>query len=118
MSSPNQAPADLATVERWHSLKTWPRHFEAIAARRKTVEIRINDRRYREGDGLVLAEWDPDRTTYTGRGLLVVVGHVLTWDQCPGKGLYVGFAALSIVVVSKVNITPAGEIDREKPADW
>ncbi|WCR29734.1 DUF3850 domain-containing protein [Paenibacillus thiaminolyticus] len=46
-----------------HKLKIWPEHFEAVThpdpRRRKTVEIRKDDRGYCVGDTLHLQEWDP-----------------------------------------------------------
>jgi ASC-1-like (ASCH) protein len=45
-----------------HFLKTWPPSFELIRVGRKTHEIRsCDDRKFTEGDDVVLMEWDPAR---------------------------------------------------------
>jgi hypothetical protein len=86
---------------RWHELKTDPDVFDAVAAGRKTFEIRLDDRGYGEGDGLYLR-----RTRHTGRTMSVgmpleytgeeyrcVVTYVL---RGPVYGLADGWAILSI----------------------
>jgi len=52
-----------------HDLKSWPVHFVALRTRRKTFEVRKNDRDYKLHDRLVLREWNPSTATYTGRVL-------------------------------------------------
>lgn len=50
-----------------HFLKTWPEPFWAIHERRKTYEVRhTRDRKFQEGDVLVLQEWQPMFGRYTG----------------------------------------------------
>lgn len=44
-----------------HFLKTWPKFFEHVRARKKTFEYRKNDRNFQFGDYVILQEWDPDR---------------------------------------------------------
>ncbi|QJD54486.1 hypothetical protein P9A30_gp44 [Sphingomonas phage Lucius] len=51
-----------------HELKCHPHFFAAIAAGKKTFEIRRNDRDYRIGDMLNLREYDPT-FGHTGRRL-------------------------------------------------
>lgn len=58
-----------------HRLKTLPEYFEAVAAGRKTFEVRRDDRRFAEGDTLLLEEWDGSK--YTGRTVRVSVSYVL-----------------------------------------
>ena len=50
-----------------HDLKTWPEYFHQILARKKTFELRLNDRDFQVGDTLRLIEFDPCRVC-TGRG--------------------------------------------------
>lgn len=59
-----------------HRLKTWPVVFESIVDRSKTFEFRKNDRDFKQGDLVVLEEWEPDNQKYTGRTETFTVGHV------------------------------------------
>jgi ASC-1-like (ASCH) protein len=54
----------MATIRK----KIWPKWFNLIKKGRKTVEFRLADFRLKEGDVLVLEEWDPKKK-YTGRVL-------------------------------------------------
>ena len=47
--------------------KIWSEYFEAVASGKKKFEIRLNDFEIKEGDTLVLEEWDPKAKSYTGR---------------------------------------------------
>lgn len=47
--------------------KIWPEYFEAVISGRKKYELRLNDFEIKEGDILVLEEWDPKTQSYTGR---------------------------------------------------
>lgn len=86
---------------RWIELKTDPAPWYAVESGRKTFEIRLNDRNYQPGDGLLLR-----RTRYTGADMKAgkpleylgeplrrVVTHVMTG---PLYGLSEGWAILSI----------------------
>ena len=87
----------------WHSLKTDPCAFDAVAAGTKTYEIRFNDRLFAVGDGLLLrkttctgdeiAAGSP--LEFTGDELSCVVTHVLS-----GYGLTDGWVILSIKNIS------------------
>lgn len=50
-----------------HELKCWPQYYEALVCperqRRKSVEVRKDDRGYQVGDVLVLLEWDSERAS-------------------------------------------------------
>lgn len=59
-----------------HALKTLPPFFEEVAAGRKTVEVRRDDRGFQRGDLLRLEEYE-HATGYTGRLLIRQVTHVL-----------------------------------------
>lgn len=50
------------TSVKTHRLKCWPEFFAAIVAGTKTFEIRENDRDYKVGDALTLAEFIPHET--------------------------------------------------------
>lgn len=59
-----------------HDLKTWPVFFQDVATGRKPFEVRQNDRRFAVGDMLLLREWDPHRSSYTGRYTKRVVSYI------------------------------------------
>jgi len=48
--------------------KSWPEYFRLIQGGKK-IEIRLADFDLKEGDTLVLEEYDPDTNTYTGKKL-------------------------------------------------
>lgn len=51
-----------------HELKIMPQYFRAVLERRKTFEVRKNDRPFTVGDGVCLREFDPlSENGYTGR---------------------------------------------------
>ncbi len=57
--------------------KTWPEMFEAVRDGKKTFDLRLADWECKEGDILVLREWDPETKKYTGRVLEKKVTFVL-----------------------------------------
>jgi len=59
-----------------HLLKTWPEAFQAIVDKRKTYEIRVNDREFQVGDVLHLQEFNPETRMYTGRDEVRRVSHM------------------------------------------
>ena len=56
--------------------KTWPIYFEAILSGKKNYDLRLNDFDIKEGDVLVLEEWDPESKEYTGRKIEKKVTYV------------------------------------------
>lgn len=100
----------------FHELKCWPSDFMAVAHAEKLVEIRLNDRNYRQGDILALRCYVPTRDEWAARyderqfpyvnedfdlppgydlrrePFIVKVKHI--YD---GPGLEKGYVALSIV---------------------
>lgn len=79
-----------------HHLKIYSKYFEGIIEddpnKRKTLEIRRNDRGYQVGDKLMLNEFSFEKAEFTNRWALVQVTHCLS-----GKP-YVpdGYVAMSI----------------------
>lgn len=49
-----------------HVLKTWPEYYRPVMQGIKTFEIRLNDRGYRKDDVLILREYDPETSEYSG----------------------------------------------------
>ena len=47
--------------------KIWPEYFDDVASGKKKYELRLNDFEVKEGDVLILEEWDPKTKEYTGR---------------------------------------------------
>lgn len=56
--------------------KVWPQFFGKLASGEKTYELRLADWECKEGDILVLREWDPETKEYTGREIEKKVGYV------------------------------------------
>lgn len=57
--------------------KTWPEYFKDIKSGKKTYELRLADWKCKEGDILILEEWDPKTKEYTGRKIEKKVTYVL-----------------------------------------
>ncbi len=49
--------------------KTWPELFQKILEGKKTTDLRLADFEIKEGDILVLEEYNPETKSYTGRTL-------------------------------------------------
>ena len=49
--------------------KTWPRYFQEIVSGNKKFEVRLADFDVKEGDILILEEYNPDTKKYTGRAI-------------------------------------------------
>lgn len=63
----------MKTIEK----KIWPEYFDDVASGRKKFEARLNDFDIKEGDTLILLEWDPETKEYTGRKIEKKVGYIL-----------------------------------------
>lgn len=96
---------------RWHVLKTDPDVFDAVAAGLKTHEIRLNDRDFKVGDGLILRRTQHSGQdmaagaplSYTGQVCRKLVSHVLT-----GYGLAEGWVVLSLASEARASQAAAG----------
>jgi len=60
--------------------KTWPEIFELVRTGKKRFEMRAADFEIKEGDTLILEEWDPKIKQYTGRKIEKKVDHVFHYD--------------------------------------
>lgn len=77
--------------------KIWPEYFELVKSGKKKFELRLADFEIKEGDTLVLREWDPKTKEYTGREMEVKSNYILKFDvnkfgqaeEIKEKGLYV-----------------------------
>jgi hypothetical protein len=74
-----------------HDLKIWPEYFGAVLDGSKTFEIRKNDRDFKEGDILILKEWDPKKKIFSGRVTCLTVSYL----YC-GPGLLPGFVIIAV----------------------
>ena len=63
--------------------KTWPEFFEKVASGRKTFEYRLADWEAKEGDTMILEEYDPETKKYTGRSIEKKIGSVLKLKDVP-----------------------------------
>lgn len=89
-----------------HTLKTWPRFYEAVFMGVKTFEVRRNDRGFQRGDKLRLVKWDPATELYVNKygeptpdfydatQITVRVAYVLN-----GFGIEPGFVVMGIELV-------------------
>jgi hypothetical protein len=66
----------MATIKK----KTWPECFELVQSGKKRIDLRVNDFDVKEGDILVLEEWDPKTNEYTGRRIEKEIDYVLKFD--------------------------------------
>ncbi len=62
----------MATIEK----KIWKEYFDAVVSGKKKYELRLNDFEVKEGDVLILKEWDKDTKEYTGRAIEKKVTYV------------------------------------------
>jgi len=53
----------MATIKK----KIWPEYFELVKSGKKRFEVRLADFDIKEGDVLILEEWNPKTRQYTGR---------------------------------------------------
>lgn len=91
-----------------HTLKCWPMYFEDVRLNRKPFEVRKDDRGFREGDEVVLQEWDPSTATYSGRTATRVVGYVARGECIPA-----GYCVFALLPDLKAPARAALEVARE-----
>ena len=65
----------MATIT--HYIKTWPDYFKKVESGMKSFELRIDDRDYRVGDRVIMEEYDPNTSSYTGKQLQVTITYIL-----------------------------------------
>jgi len=57
--------------------KILPQYFELVKSGKKRFELRVADFKIKEGDILILEEWNPKTKKYTGRRIKKRVGYTL-----------------------------------------
>jgi len=57
--------------------KLWSDYFELINSGKKKFELRLADFDIKEGDTLMLEEWNPETKQYTGRKIQKLVDYVV-----------------------------------------
>lgn len=84
-----------------HYLKCHPEYYQAVKSGRKSFEIRKeDDRRFEEGDTLVLQEWEPMTRLYTKDETTVIVTYILRG----GPWLPDGYVCMGIQLPGKARI--------------
>jgi len=56
-----------------------PDFYELVNSNKKNFELRLNDFEIKEGDTIILEEWNPKTKEYTGRTIEREVGYVLNF---------------------------------------
>jgi len=62
--------------------KVWPKYFAKILSGKKNFEIRLANWKCKQGDILILQEWNPKTKKYTGRNILKKVSCVVKTKDC------------------------------------
>lgn len=75
-----------------HYLKTLTGYFQDVCSRKKTFDLRKNDRDFEVGDILILEEFDGNK--YTGSKVRRTVTYIL--DNAEKFGLMEGFVIMAI----------------------
>jgi len=57
--------------------KVWPEYFQQILNGTKKFDLRLADFNIKEGDVLILEEYDPETNTYTGRSIRKKTGTII-----------------------------------------
>lgn len=77
--------------------KIWPEYFKLVKSGKKKFELRLADFKVKEGDVLILEEWNPKNKKHTGRKIRKKVEYVLKFKlndfgqkkEVEKKGLYI-----------------------------
>jgi hypothetical protein len=76
-----------------HDLKVCTPFWEDLYNRRKTFDVRKDERDFREGDKLRLREWDPETDDYTGQWATFEVSYKLDGGS---RGIEDGYCVLGV----------------------
>lgn len=80
---------------RAHFIKCIQPFFDDVHRLAKRFEIRENDRNYRDGDNIILREYDPETKKYSGKVMIAVIDYFIKGTVC----LKEGYCAFGIVVI-------------------
>jgi len=77
--------------------KVWPDYFKLIKSNKKEFELRLADFKVKEGDMLILEEWDPKKKKYTGKKIRRKIKYILKFKlndfgqkkEINKKGIYI-----------------------------
>ncbi|MCP1226160.1 DUF3850 domain-containing protein [Sebaldella sp. S0638] len=82
-----------------HEIKIDPEYFNDVVEKRKTFEVRKNDRAYEVGDLLQIQEYNRETKEYTGRELWTSITYILD-DQ---EYLRDGYVILALEILEVNN---------------
>lgn len=60
--------------------KIWPKYFELVKSGKKKFELRLADFKIKQGDILLLEEWNPKTKKYTGRKIKKKVNYAFKFN--------------------------------------
>lgn len=69
-----------------HALKTYPEYFKDIQDGKKTFEVRKDDRKFMEGDKILLQEFNPEEPEYTGKEWEGTITYIMRDAEFVKKG--------------------------------
>jgi ASC-1-like (ASCH) protein len=67
--------------------KIWPKYFQEILENKKKFEVRLADFEIKQGDILVLEEYNPETKEYTGRTIKKKVNFITKFNPAECYGL-------------------------------
>lgn len=71
-----------------HNLKILKKYFDRVKDGSKKFEIRFDDRDYKEGDFVVLHEWNDALQEYSGETLTKRIGFITGYEQKEGYTVF------------------------------
>lgn len=77
--------------------KIWPEYFKIVKSGKKKFELRLADFKVKEGDVLILEEWNSKTKKYTGRKIKRKIKYIVKFKldkfgqkkEIEKKGLYI-----------------------------
>jgi hypothetical protein len=81
-----------------HELKCIEPYFSDMRREQKTFEIRKDDRKFKEGDILLLRDYDQITKKYSGREILCHIVYIIPEGQF--EGLAPGYCAMGTEIIT------------------